>query len=73
MKKSKRASFFVSRALCKIKKSMREERSKSATFAQNHNIWTHARLCVIVRFRFAKKIVPLELGNEIKCKWMFQK
>ncbi len=25
----------------KLKKSMREEGSKYATFAQNHNIWTH--------------------------------
>ncbi len=41
MKKSKCASFSVSRALREIKKSMREEESKCATFAQDHNIWTH--------------------------------
>ena len=39
--KSKCASFSVSRALREIKKPMREEGSKCATFAQNHNIWTH--------------------------------
>ncbi len=32
---------FVSRALRKIQKSMREKGSKCATFAQNPNIWTH--------------------------------
>ncbi len=42
MKKSKCASFSVSRALFQIKKSMRKEGSKCATFAQNP-MWTHCR------------------------------
>ena len=33
--------FLVFRALREIWKSMRERGSKCATFAQNHNIWTH--------------------------------
>ncbi len=41
LKKLKCATFCVSRALRKIQRSMRERGSKCATFAQNHNIWTH--------------------------------
>ncbi len=33
--------FLGFRALREIQKSMRERGSKCATFAQNHNIWTH--------------------------------
>ncbi len=41
MKKSKMCHFLGFRALREIHKSMRERGSKCATFAQNHNIWTH--------------------------------
>ena len=33
--------FLGFRALREIEKSVRERGSKCATFAQNHNIWTH--------------------------------
>ncbi len=40
--------FLGSRALREIQKSMRERGSKCATFAQNHNIWTHCACLLLV-------------------------
>ncbi len=58
---------FVSRALREIQKSMREKGSKCATFAQNHNIWTHCSalffqvLCALFPFCQAALLFSLLL------------